>query len=124
MFDSSFRESSGKRYETTLTEILHFSKLLISHVTCQLSVLPQVWSNETMSSKHGPSLSVGQVGCGLSIDGQDEITNAQTSIAADGPTMDYAADQHSQTIFHGAHCHPFEVDYEKLLRTHLDFDLN
>lgn len=88
--------------------------LLSSH-----SILPQVWSNEWVSSKHGPSLSVGQVGCGLPIDGQDEITDTKTSIAADGPAMDYTPDQHSQTIFHGAYCHPFEADYKKHLKTHL-----
>lgn len=76
-------------------------------------LLPQVWPNQRVSSKHGTSLSIGQVGCGLPIDGQDEITDTQTSITANGPTVDDTADQHSQTIFHGAHCHPFEVDYQK-----------
>ena len=88
------------------------------------SILPQVRSNERVSSKHGPSLSVGQVGCGLPIDGQDEITDTKTSITANRPAVDYTPDQHSQTIFHGAHCHPFEVDYNKYLRTHLNNSLD
>lgn len=85
------------------------------------SVSPHVRSDEGVSSQHGPSLSIGQVGSGLPVDGQDEVADAQTSIAADGPALDYAADQHSQTVFHGAHCHPFKVDYKKLSHTNRDF---
>lgn len=77
---------------------------------CDYNFLPQVWSNERVPSEHGASLSVGQVGSGLSVDSKYEVTNPQTSITANGATVDYTADQHPQTIFHGAHCHPFEVD--------------
>lgn len=71
---------------------------------------PQVGSNERVPSQHGASLGVGQVGSGLSINGQDQIADAKTSIAANGAAVDYTADQHPQAILHGAHRHAFEVD--------------
>lgn len=86
------------------------------------SLLPHVWCNERVSSEHGTSLGVGQVGSGLSVDRQDEITNSQTSITADGPSVDYAADQHPQTVFHGAYCHPFKIDQGKFYVLTLNFD--
>lgn len=63
-----------------------------------------------MPPEHGAGLGVGQVGSGLSVDSQDEIANPETSIPANGSSVDYAADQHPQTVFQGAHCHPFEED--------------
>lgn len=69
-------------------------------------VSPHLWADERVPPQHGPRLSVGQIGCWLPVDGQDEVADAQTSVAADGSTLDYTADQHSQTLFHGAHCHP------------------
>ena len=86
---------------------------------CNYNLLPHVWSNEGVSSKHGPSLSVGQVCSGLSVDCKYEVANPEASITANGATVDYTADQHPQTIFHGAYCHPFVVDHKKLRHINL-----
>lgn len=77
--------------------------------------LPHVRCNEGVSSQHCTSLGVGQVGSGLSVDGQDEVTNTKASVAADRPSVDDAADQHPQAVFHGAHRHAFKVDHKYLL---------
>lgn len=81
-------------------------------------LLPHIWCDERVPSEHGAGLGVGEVGSGLAVDSQDEVANPETSIAANGSPVDYAADQHPQTILQGGHSHPFKED-ERLLCTML-----
>lgn len=74
-------------------------------------VLPHVWTNQRVSPQQGPCLSVGQVGSGLAIHSQDEVADAQSAVAADGPPLDDAADQHPWPVLHGANCHPCKGVY-------------
>lgn len=74
------------------------------------AVLPHVWLNQRVSPQQGPGLSVGQVGGGFAIDGQDEVADTQSPVAADGATLDDAADEHAQTVLPGAHRHPCQVN--------------
>ncbi|TNN85138.1 hypothetical protein EYF80_004488 [Liparis tanakae] len=82
-----------------------------------------VWSNERVASEHGASLSIGHVGRGLSVDGQDEIADTQTSVTADGSTVDDTADQHPQTIFHGAHGEETVSRHKKTELSDLTFEI-